>query len=248
VNNVTDKKSDDDMVLVAFEPEYPDEDWEDLDEADIEFDFAQLAYSEEDQEDKAITFEILEDIESDDIEDDNDWNLGNPYVKRWAKYSDDGFFKGWRVRLVQDILLTEEMEMDKISLVTTEQAVDDNYEDDIAPISEMKALIIKFAEAKNLKSGHVFAWVNAVEFKFADIGIKTVFELQRGLVQLNRRLHARDFAMLHARTLQAIVNVADKEVCDMKEEIEIASDCESPQCWSYIYGGECHYKYSHKTC
>ncbi len=144
----------------------------------------------------------------------------SPYGKRWAKYNADGSFKSWRVRLVQDLLPTEEMEMDELSLVTTEEI--DNKEDDdyVARESEMKAFLIKVAEAKNLKRASVNSWVDAVEFKFAELGIETVSELRRGIVRLNRRLHESGFAMLHARTLQAIVNVADKEVCDMKEEIK----------------------------
>jgi hypothetical protein len=158
------------MRLLTFEPDDL-EDYED--QEDYEIDYVFQEYVKDDQEDKVTTFEIMEgvDIKEDYVEVDNDWNLGDPYVKRWAKYNPEGSFKYWRVRLVQDLLPCEEM-VEEVSLVTTEDCEDDNEE--ILPISEMKACLTKVAEAKKLKPINVESLVNAVKFKFVEIGIDSV--------------------------------------------------------------------------
>jgi hypothetical protein len=88
----------------VFEPDDL-EDYEDQTDSELD-------HVKNDLEDEETMFEIMEgvDVKEDDVKVNNDWNLGDPYVKKWAKYNPDGSFKCWRVRLAQDLLPCEEME------------------------------------------------------------------------------------------------------------------------------------------
>jgi hypothetical protein len=136
-NAVGGKKQDKEVILLALEEKdlenYEDlKDYNDLEEAEVSY-----------------TIDALRENNQENIVSDNVWDLGEPYIKRWGKYSTDGKFLGWKVCLVQDILPTEEIEDDElyneVLLCSTEFlcSTEDEGQDGVEP--ETREFLTKIA-------------------------------------------------------------------------------------------------------
>jgi hypothetical protein len=155
------------------------------------------------------TIDALEDNEQENIMRNNDWDLGEPYIKRWAKYSADGKFLGWKVCLVQDILPTEEIKDNELCNEVLLYSTKDEDQDEVE--QETRKFLMKIAVLKKMKPMNINYWVDALSNKLKDIGITKVSHLRKEIVQLNKKLNKYGHSMLHTRTLNLIAQEAEKE-------------------------------------
>jgi hypothetical protein len=159
----------------------------------------------------------LENNNQENIVSDDNWDLGDHYIKRWAKYSADGKCIGWRVHLVQDLLPTEEIEdddlFDEVLLCSTE----DKGQGGVEP--ETREFLKKIAVLKKMKQMNVNSWVDAMSNKLEDIGITKVSHLRQEIVQANKKLRDYGHSMLHTRTLHLISQEAEKEVVSSEQQM-----------------------------
>jgi hypothetical protein len=129
----------------------------------------------------------------------------------------NGKFIAWRVRLVQDLLLTEEIEDDdlfnEVILCSTENEGQDDVE------SETRKFLKKIAILKKMKPLNVNSWVDAMWNKLEDIGITKISHLRQEIVQVNKKLRDYGHSMLHTRTLHLLAQEAEREVVSSAQQM-----------------------------